>query len=66
MTEQLTEKQLDTATRQFYFVVCKMLAEHTGECRPYPATAADDPLHWNLGTYPRAVELLRDLVNEHC
>jgi hypothetical protein len=43
-----------------------MLAKYTGEDRPYPAHPEDDPLYWDLGTWPKTVELLHDLVNEYC
>jgi hypothetical protein len=48
------------------YFACRLLSRQTGEYRSYPDNDEDDPLLWDLGTYPKTVELLRDLVEEHC
>jgi hypothetical protein len=63
---RLTAEQHEAACGQLMVFVTRLLSRQTGEYRPFPDNDEDDPLIWDLGTYPKTVELLRDLVDEHC
>lgn len=65
-SDRLTTQQHEAVYSQFMYFACRLLSRQTGEYRSYPDNDEDDPLLWDLGTYPKTVELLRDLVEEHC
>ena len=65
MLETMSETEQKAAGDLFHGLFMA-LARETGENRPFPAQPEDDPLFWDLGTYPKTVELLHDLVAEYC